>query len=162
MKNRMIDLDKFSREKLIELYSDIIKQLKKNGVIRTKNVTGDLGEYLAISFYNKNSDLPNLEIAKANTKNFDATSKDGKRYSIKSPSCKQTSKFYGFTDDKNKIFDYVIIVVLNDDFSLNKILEINWNQFLKFKRWNKRANGWFLYLSKELFVESKIVFENKY
>ena len=34
---------------LVELYSDILKVLKERGVIRTKNLVGDIGEYLAIA-----------------------------------------------------------------------------------------------------------------
>lgn len=41
----LVDLN---NEKLVELYSSTIKELKKRNIIRTKNVTGDLAEYLAI------------------------------------------------------------------------------------------------------------------
>lgn len=37
---------------IVELYSMIVQELKERGIIRTKNVLGDLGEYLSISYYN--------------------------------------------------------------------------------------------------------------
>lgn len=46
----LVDLN---NEKLVELYSSTIKELKKRNIIRTKNVTGDLAEYLAIQHYCK-------------------------------------------------------------------------------------------------------------
>lgn len=44
----LVDLN---NEKLVELYSSTIKELKKRNIIWTKNVTGDLAEYLAIQHY---------------------------------------------------------------------------------------------------------------
>ena len=40
---------------LINTYSEIINTLKDRGVIRTKNLIGDIGEYLAIEYFNKTS-----------------------------------------------------------------------------------------------------------
>tara|TARA_B100001057_G_scaffold456226_1_gene503438 strand:- start:372 stop:536 length:165 start_codon:yes stop_codon:yes gene_type:complete len=48
-----MDIISLTTEQLIETYSDIINQLKERGVIRTKNLIGDLGEYLAIEHFNK-------------------------------------------------------------------------------------------------------------
>ena len=43
-----ISLEKLTSSELIDAYSGIIKELKKREIIRTDNVAGDLGEYLAI------------------------------------------------------------------------------------------------------------------
>ena len=48
-----MEINNLTTEQLIETYSDIINQLKERGVIRTKNLIGDLGEYLAIEHFNK-------------------------------------------------------------------------------------------------------------
>ena len=69
---------------LIQLYSMAIKELKSRGVIRTNNVVGELGEYLAIEYYNNTPSLPNLAAAPIGTENIDAISRKGDRYSIKS------------------------------------------------------------------------------
>ena len=46
--NAKMNLNELDTTELIQAYSGIIKQLKKRGVIRTKNLLGDLGEYLVI------------------------------------------------------------------------------------------------------------------
>ena len=43
-----ISLEKLTSSELIDAYSGINKELKKREIIRTDNVAGDLGEYLAI------------------------------------------------------------------------------------------------------------------
>lgn len=79
-----MDLREKSTEYIIQLYSMAIKELKRRKVIRTNNVIGELGEYLAIAYYNKTPGLPNLSPAPIGTENIDAISRKGDRYSIKS------------------------------------------------------------------------------
>ena len=64
-----MDINSLTTEQLIETYSDIINQLKERGVIRTKNLIGDLGEYLAIEHFNKLPNKSNLKAAPPGTKN---------------------------------------------------------------------------------------------
>lgn len=47
----MIDLQEKETNEIIQLYSMAIKELKRRKVIRTNNVVGELGEYLAIEIY---------------------------------------------------------------------------------------------------------------
>jgi hypothetical protein len=158
----MSALEKYSTTELIQLYSEIISKLKSRGVIRTKNIVGDLGEYLAIEHYNKTPGLPNLQAAPAGTQNIDAISRQGERYSIKSTSGKLTSVFYGLndpesTDEEKQKFEYVIIVLFSEIFELEKIIEIDWNQFLSLKRWHKTMRGWNISVTKQLIENSKII-----
>ena len=48
---------------LISPNSKAYRELKKRGILRTKNVVGELGEYYAIEFYNSNDNLPELTIS---------------------------------------------------------------------------------------------------
>lgn len=162
----MIDLEKYSTTDLIQLYSEIISKLKSRGVIRTKNIVGDLGEYLAIEHYNKTPGLPNLQAAPAGTQNIDAISRQGARYSIKSTSGKLTSVFYGLNDPESahseeQKFEYVIIVIFKENFELEKIIEIDWNQFLSLKRWHKTMRGWNISVTKQLIENSKIIWSRE-
>jgi len=160
----MIELQKLSGEEIIQLYSNLIKELKRRSIIRTKNIIGDLGEHLAIFHYNNTPGLPNLQAAPPGTQNVDAISRKGERYSIKSTSGNLTSVFYGLNEvdskevEKQK-FEYVIIVKFNHDFELEKIVEINWEQFLKYKKWHKTMRGWNIGVSKRLLDEGKLIFE---
>ena len=44
-----MDIEKLDTKELIDAYSRIIIQLKKRGIIRTKNLLGDLAEFLVVS-----------------------------------------------------------------------------------------------------------------
>jgi len=160
----MFDLEKLKSKELVNLYSDLIIKLKEKKIIRSKNIIGDLGEYLAIEHYNNTPGLQNLQAAPTGTQNVDALSRKGERYSIKSTSSKLTSVFYGLNDPETKKteiqkFEYVIIVVLKDNFELNKIIELDWEQFLKLKKWHKTMRGWNIRINKELYEIGKTVFE---
>ncbi|MGN1248885.1 MAG: DUF6998 domain-containing protein [Candidatus Spyradocola sp.] len=158
-----MDLSKEKTSNLISLYSAVIKELKDRKVIRTKNVIGDLGEYLAIEHYNHTSGLPNLTMAQATTENVDAISIKGERYSIKSTSGNMTGAFFGLEPkgsdkpEKQK-FEYLIICRFSEEYELEEILEMDWEMFLKHKRWHSRTSAWNLVLTKESCRDCRVVF----
>ena len=57
---------------LISPSSEAHQELRARGVLRTKNVVGELGEYYAIEFYNNTPKLPNLSLAPPGVQNIDA------------------------------------------------------------------------------------------
>ena len=142
-----VDIEKLSTEEVFKLYSKILKELKKRDVIHSNNLVGEMGEHLAILHYNKNPNLPKLQRAPVSAKNIDAISRDGERYSIKTTSGGVTGTFWGLesTGSEKKDaqrFEYVVIVILDKDYDLESIVEIDWDQFLKIKRWHSRMNAW--------------------
>jgi hypothetical protein len=150
---------------VIELYGNIVKELRARKIIRTKNVVGDLGERLAIDYYTNTAELVNLQDAPTGTQNIDAISRDGERYSIKALSANTTGVFNGLPhkDSNEPIqqkFEYLIIVKFNDSYELEKILELTWEQFLEHKKWHSRMTAWNITLSKKLINESKIIFDS--
>ncbi len=159
-----MNLTVLKTSEIVSLYGEVIKELKGRGVIRTNNVIGDLGEYLAIEYYNNTPGLPTLAAAPIGTENIDAISRKGDRYSIKSTSGNVTGVFYGLepkgsaVPDKQK-FEYVIICKFNNDYELVEILEMDWKTFLKHKRWHSRMNAWNLSLTKEVCSACKIIFQ---
>ena len=159
-----MDFEKIKDEEVIHIYSDAIKELKKRKIIRTKNVLGELGEYLAISHYNNTPGLPKLQTAPISTQNVDAMSRNGERYSIKSCSTNTTGSFYGLqpkgsnTPDR-QAFEYVIICHFDDDCQLQEIYELDWNAFLKHKRWQSRMNTWYLTINKQLISDAKLIYK---
>lgn len=86
-----MDFSKYKGLELISLYGDILNEMKNQNLIRSKNVTGDLGEFIVIDYYSKTKGLPKLQFAPPSTKNIDAISINGERYSIKCT----TTKYYG-------------------------------------------------------------------
>jgi hypothetical protein len=150
-----LELSKLTDLEIIDLYSELITELKSREIIRTKNLLGDLGEHLAIQYYCNTPNLPGLQAAPAGTQNIDAISRKGDRYSIKSSSGKLTGVFYGLNDPgdpepSTPKFEFVILVIFDDSFKLINILELNWEQFLTLKRWHKTMRGWNLTISKKL------------
>lgn len=161
-----MNLNELNTTELIQAYSGIIKQLKKRGVIRTKNLLGDLGEYLAIEHFNNTSGMSNLQAAPAGTQNIDAISRNGDRYSVKSTTGNLTGVFYGLeppeSNNPNKQkFEFVLIVKFDNDYQLEKIIQLNWELFLKYKRWHKTMTAWNISITKTLIEEADILFERK-
>ena len=142
-----IDMEDLTTEETIQLYPKILKELKKRGIIKTKNLIGEIGAYLAIKNYAKNPKLPNLKLVKTTTKKIDAVSSSGDRYSIKTVSGKVTGVFHGLEQPNSKkqdepMFEYVLIVIFDNDYQLDSILEIDWKQFLEIKKWHSGMDGW--------------------
>ena len=159
-------LEDLNTTELIQAYSGIIKQLKKRGVIRTKNLLGDLGEYLAIEHFNKTAGMSNLQAAPAGTQNIDAISRNGDRYSIKATTGNLTGVFYGLEPKNSEIsdkqkFEFVLIVKFDNDYQLEKIIQLDWGLFLKYKRWHKTMNAWNLSITKALTEEAEILYEKE-
>lgn len=160
----MEDLAQKTTEELIQLYSSTIKELKEREVIRTNNVIGDLGEYLAIRHYNKTPGLPNLAPAPVGTENIDAISKKGDRYSIKSTSSNTTGVFYGLeaqgsnVSDEKK-FEYVIICKFDDNYELQTILQLEWDVFIQNKHWHSRMLAWNLTITRNLLKQCKVIYD---
>ncbi len=152
-----------SDDNLIKAYSYSITTLKNRNIIRTKNVVGELGEYIAINHYTVTPKLPKLQAAPTGTQNIDAISINGDRYSIKSTTTSTTGVFYGLNNPDMSLeeiqkFEYVIIVKFDDNLSLKAIYELDWKTFLKHKKWHSRMNAWNLNLTKNLISDSKIIF----
>ena len=150
--------------KLISPSSAAYIELKKRNVLRTKNVVGELGEYYAIDFYNKTPNLPNLSLAPKGVKNIDALSRNGEIYSIKTvTSRKGTSGSFwdpqSINNNEQK-FKYLLIIILNDEYALDMILELTWEDFFKYKKFNKRMNNYNISLTNTLINSVKIIFQN--
>ena len=170
----LMDLEKLSVEDLLKLISpssDVIQELRKRGVLRTKNIVGEVGEYYAIKFYNKidtniyvsSKKLPNLTLAGKTTKNVDALSRDGKIYSIKCVSSDNgtTGSFWNPEGIRNneKTFDYLIIVILDEEYGVDKMLELSWDDFFEHKSFNSRMNNYNVSVTKKLTEKFKVIYK---
>lgn len=159
-----MNLSNLSGIELIKLYSDVLSVMKEKKIIRSKNITGDLGEYIVIDYYTKTKGLPKLQLAPPSTKNIDAISVDGERYSIKCITTNTTGVFHGIEKDAKygetkQLFEYVIIIKLDEDYQVELILELDWKTFFKHKYWHSRMNAHNLYITKSLLEDAKIIFQ---
>ncbi|MBU6500347.1 MAG: hypothetical protein KGJ89_00765 [Patescibacteria group bacterium] len=158
------EINNLSDEEMWTIYPYIGLKLKERGLVRTRNIVGERGEFLAIKIYNEVPSLPKLQAAPEGTQNVDALSRKGERYSVKTISepGNVTGVFYGCGDQDEqqpeKKFEYVIVVLIDKTYQPKKVIEITWDQFLKFRKWQKRMRAWYLILSQDLISQTKTVF----
>ena len=117
---------------------------------------------MVIDRYSITPGLPKLRRAPAGTKNVDALSSRGDRYSIKTVTSKTTGSFYdlepkGSTLRDTPVFEYLVVAVLDDYYQLVKLLEFDWNKFIKHKSWNSRMKNWNLILTQKVVADAKDV-----
>jgi hypothetical protein len=158
-----VKFQEMNYREICEMYGSILEELKRRKKIRTNNLVGDLGEQIAIEYFNTNPDLPNLYAAEIGTKNVDAINSINERYSIKSTTTNITGVFNGLNDitsthPQEKLFDYVLIVVLNKSLSFTKICVLRWEDFLHLKKWNKSKKTWYLTITKQLEEKAKVYY----
>lgn len=161
-----MDFSQYSGVELIKIYGQLLEKMRKDGLIRSKNVTGDLGEYIVVDHYCRTKGLPKLQFAPPSTKNIDAISVDGERYSIKCITTNTTGAFYGIPKDADYTsvkpsFEYVVVVKLDEFFQPQLILEIDWDTFFKHKHWHSRIGAYNLLLTNALIADGKVLFQRE-
>ena len=149
---------------LIRIYGELLSKMREDELIRSKNVTGDLGEYIVIDYYTKTKGLPKLQFAPPSTKNIDAISVNGERYSIKCTTTNTTGAFYGINKDADiasikPLFEYVVVIKLDKNYQPEFILELNWETFFKHKHWHSRIGAYNLVITNSLIVDGKMVYK---
>ncbi|WP_407353490.1 hypothetical protein [Luteimonas sp. R10] len=147
LERRSANLDLLDDIQLLKLRVAVDTEARRRGL--NFNV-GEVGENLAISLFKDRPDLPVLAPAPRGTKNIDAISREGNRYSIKTlQRAKKTGTVYPDPADKDRrLFEFILIVLLNDDLTLNRIVELNWEQFCVVRSWDIRMNAWYIARSK--------------
>ena len=159
-------VDDVSDADVWSLYAYMALKLKERGLVRTRNIVGERGEFLAIETYAQIPGMAKLQAAPEGTQNVDALSRKGERYSIKTVSVpgSTTGVFYGMSEpgvqEGDPKFEYVIVVVIDKHYNLVKMLEVSWDQFVKFRKWHKTMRAWNLSLTKQLCAEAKLVASN--
>jgi hypothetical protein len=128
---------------LLKLRTAVDREARHRGL--NFNV-GEIGEKLAIALFKEQPDLPVLAPAPRGTKNIDAISRDGNRYSIKTlQRAKKTGTIYPDSVDKNRrLFEFILVVLIDDEFSLERIIELDWEQFCTARSWDIRMNAWYV------------------
>ena len=150
-----MDFSKYSGIELIQIYGELLSKMREDKLIRSKNVTGDLGEYIVVDYYTKTKGLPKLQFAPPSTKNIDAISVNGERYSIKCITTNTTGAFYGIeknTDisDIKPLFEYVVIIKLNEKYQPEFIME--------HKHWHSRIGAYNLLVTNSLIENGKMIY----
>jgi hypothetical protein len=152
----LIKFDGMSDTDLLSVRVLVEKEFKRRGLKFNK---GDIGEAVAIDFFNRTPGLTKLQLAPTGTKNVDAISRDGERYSIKTiKDGSKTGTIYPDADDKNKqLFEHLLLVQLNENYELKSVNQFSWKQFLKVRCWDKRMNAWYIPKSLKALKESNSI-----
>ena len=139
---------------LIRLRAALDVEMRKRKIART---VGQMAEQLAIDYFNSVPGCPNLISLAAGTANVDAISRKGERYSFKGIcSAKKTGTIYPDPDNPNKqLFEYILVIKLLSDWSLDCIYEFDWVNFVTYRSWDKRMNAWYLSASKKKLSNAK-------
>jgi len=159
-----MDIEGLSEDQLWEAYGAIHERLREVGGIRSRNITGDRGEQVAIDYYTNNKGLPRLQQAPPSTKNIDAISTNGERYSIKTVTWpnKTTGVFHGYGKPEKPIekknFEYLIIVIL-ENYMAKQILELKWEDFYHLKRWHSTDQAYNITINKAVLEAATIIYK---
>jgi hypothetical protein len=118
-----VDLAGMSDDALVFLRAGLDSQMRKRRIAFS---VGGVGERLAIEHFLHNPRLPKLQLAPPGTKNVDALSRNGDRYSIKAYcNAKKTGTIYPDPDDRDKqLFEYLLIVRMASDWSLQSFVSV--------------------------------------
>ena len=140
--NRM-DLPHLDDLKLLALHAAVAREARNRGL--SFNV-GEIGEKLAIAAFKERPDLPVLAPSPRGTKNIDAISREGNRYSIKTlQRAKKSGTIYpDQSNNERQLFEFILIVLIHEDFTLERIIELDWQQFCAVRSWDIRMNAWYV------------------
>ncbi|MFZ7018689.1 hypothetical protein [Pseudomonas aeruginosa] len=138
-----LDLTSLDDLKLLALRAAVDKEARSRGL--SFNV-GEIGETLAISVFKERPDLPVLAPAPRGTKNIDAISREGNRYSIKTlQRARKSGTIYPDQfNNERQLFEFILIVLIHDDFTLDRIIELDWQKFRTVRSWDIRMNAWYV------------------
>jgi len=154
-------LQKNNDDEIRALYGLIETELKERGRIRSGNLTSERGEASAISIYRKTSGEPKLQLAPLGTKNVDALSREGKRYSIKTIRHSRITGTFQADDFTEKRFDYLIVVVLNDYYQPIEVLEAPWEVVDRHKRYHKTMRAFNISVIRKFRDECRVVYSRE-
>lgn len=153
----MIDVSGLSDDALLTLKADVDREARHRGLTLS---IGEVGERLVINLFRERSDLPILVAAPRGTKNVDALSRDGERYSIKSLlHSKKTGTIYPDPDEPDRqLFEHLAVVLLSDDSRLERVVLFDWAQFVVVRSWDSRMKAWYVARSKRAFSCGRLIF----
>ena len=138
------DLARLSVSELLRLFADVMEELKKKEVVRSRNnPVADYAEWLAIEAFN-------LKRQRKSNKGFDAVDpSDGIKYEIKGRRLENRSSSRQLSVIRkleHKRFDFLIGILFDNDFSIHKAYKIPHHIISNYSRYREYVNGHILTL----------------
>jgi len=150
-------LQSMSDAELVLLRAHLDTEMRRRKIALS---VGGVGERLAIAHFKSTSGLPNLQPAPPGTKNVDALSRNGDRFSIKTVcNARKTGTIYPDPlDTEKQLFEYLLIVRLSEDWSLRSIHQLTWSTFRDVRSWDKRMSAWYVAISGRALAAATVIF----
>ncbi len=143
-----------STEELLNTYVEVLDELKRRGVVRTRNnPAADYAEWLVASRM-KLSLMPN------SMPGYDAVSESGLRFQIKCRRLDLSNKSRRLGAIRNlstKQFDFLIAVLFDKYFQVRAAYQIPHSQITHFARYSEHQNGHILHLRGELLTAEGVI-----
>lgn len=142
---------------LLQLRARLDAEMRKRKIAFS---VGQVGEQFAIAYFKATPGLTTLQLAPTGTKNVDALSRNGDRYSIKTIcNAKKTGTIYPDPEDAEKqLFEFLLIVRLTENWELKYIHQLTWAAFCQVRSWDKRMNAWYVAISGRALAAATVVF----
>jgi hypothetical protein len=144
-------------DEILRLRASLDVEMRKRGIAFS---VGEMGEKFAVEHFKTTPGLPSLQHAPTGTKNVDALSRNGDRFSIKTV-CKgkKTGTIYPDSENADKqLFKYLLIVRLSESWTLESIHQLTWHAFKTVRSWDKRMNAWYVAISSRALAAATVVF----
>jgi len=149
MTNKLQDMNE---QRLLKLYSELMEELRNRELIRTSNnPVADYAEKIAV-------DYMGLTRLGKEERGHDAVDRNKRRYQIKGRritkhnSSRQLSVI---RDLDEKLFDYLVAIIFNEDFSVNEIWKAPYRFVKENSRFSKHQNGHILIANTNLLSTGK-------
>ncbi len=135
---RLQQLSKMEDQELLKLFSTLMEELRGRELVRSSNnPVADFAERTA-------AEHMNLNRLSKEERGYDAIDANGKKYQIKGRRVTKhnTSRQLGVIRNlEEKLFDYLVAVIFNEDFSVNEIWKIPYRFVKEHSRFSKHQNG---------------------
>jgi len=123
---------------LLQLYSHLMEELRERDIIRSSNnPVADYAEKVAVEWLK-------LTRVDKEERGYDAVDSETKRYQIKGRRITRhnSSRQLGVIRNiEEKLFDFLIAVIFNEDFVVNEIWKIPYLFIKENSRYSKQQNG---------------------
>ena len=147
-----LDLRRITPRRLLEMYSEVMEELRRRGVVRSSNnPVSDYAEVLA-------SQRLGLKLTKGSNKGFHALDRRGNRYQIKARRLNgRSSRQLGVIRHlKDNPFDVCIAIIFDRKFRPTEVYRIPISAIRKHGKFSRHQNGWIVQLRTPLTSDSRV------
>lgn len=144
MPNELRNMDE---RRLLSLYSELMEELRDRELIRSSNnPASDYAEKMAVEYMG-------LTRLGKEEKGYDAIDKNRRKYQIKGRRITRhnaSRQLSVIRDLDKRLFDYLVAVIFNEDFSVNEVWRVPYRFVKEHSRFSKHQNGHIFIANTEL------------